>query len=79
MQGFNVAMTRIPSRAEKHRGEPLSLTITNFMEKTENDRCPTCGANLDSAVIYPDGYAFCMECGDVFSLTENGEAERKEK
>ena len=24
MQGFNVAMTRFPSRAEKHRGEPDS-------------------------------------------------------
>ena len=78
-KGFNVAMTRFPSRAEKHRGEPLSLTKTNFMEKTENNRCPTCGANLDYAVLYPEGYAFCMECGEVFSLAEKGEAEQKKK
>jgi hypothetical protein len=61
-------MTRIPSRAEKHRGEPLSVTKTNFMDKKENNKCPTCGAELDSSVSYPDGYAFCMECGEVFKL-----------
>jgi len=38
------------------------------MEKTENNRCPTCGATLDCAVVYPDGEAFCMECGEVFKL-----------
>lgn len=34
--------------------------------------CPSCGADADSVCFYP-GVAFCMECGDVFSLTENGE------
>ena len=37
MQGFNVAMTRIPSRAEKHRGEPLSLYKTLWTKKKTTD------------------------------------------
>ena len=33
-------------------------------------RCPTCGATLDSAVIYSGGEAFCMECGEVFIIKD---------
>ena len=40
--------------------------------------CPSCGADADRLCFYP-GVAFCMECGDVFSLTENDKAEQKEK
>ena len=36
--------------------------------------CPTCGANIDLCVCY-ETKAFCMECGEVFSLMEN----RKER
>lgn len=35
--------------------------------------CPTCGANIDQCVCY-DRDAFCMECGEVFSLMENRKA-----
>ena len=34
--------------------------------KTRKNECPSCGAALDCAVIYPDGEAFCMECGEIF-------------
>jgi len=41
-------------------------------------KCPSCGADADSLCFYPD-VAFCMECGEVFNLAENDEAEQKEK
>ena len=34
------------------------------MEKMEN--CPTCGAEIDKACVYPDGEAYCMECGEIW-------------
>ena len=35
--------------------------------------CPTCGARLDQCVCY-ESEAFCMECGEVFSLRDNRKA-----
>lgn len=35
--------------------------------------CPTCGARIDQCVCY-ESEAFCMECGEVFSLRDNRKA-----
>ena len=37
---------------------------------------PTCGADADSLCFYP-GEAFCMNCGEVFDLTENARDSRE--
>ena len=51
-------------RGEDGGSMPPAATMEN------KKRCPTCGATLDSAVIYPDGEAFCMECGEVFIIKD---------
>ena len=38
--------------------------------------CPMCGADADSLCFYP-GEAFCMNCGEVFDLTENARDSRE--
>ena len=39
--------------------------------------CPSCGADADSLCFYPD-VAFCMECGEVFDLSEKREAQQRD-
>jgi hypothetical protein len=64
---FNAAFAmtrRVIPKPLTQRGAEINTIMKN------RDRCPTCGATLDSAVLYPDGEAFCMECGEVFDFAE---------
>ncbi len=38
--------------------------------------CPSCGADADSLCFYPCE-AFCMNCGEVFDLSENARGSRE--
>ena len=43
------------------------------------DCCPCCGAAFDYAVVFTGGDAFCMECGEVFSINEPNKSKDYEK
>ena len=50
------------------------VLVNTVGEPTGTVACLTCGANIDQCVCY-EREAFCMECGEVFSLRENRKAQ----
>ena len=59
---FNMIVAMTSQRKAK-KEEDMNIDIATIT-------CPMCGADADSLCFYP-GEAFCMQCGEVFDLTEN--------